>query len=201
MKRILHLVSVKNITFKSSYNWFKIDIFRLVRPLTAIFSHIQGHLNYCCLIEFCNFTNITNSCITCLPPLIERNKCPPFCSAFVWNCVQFAKVGQRVFQIVLKRVMYLLKTATNTGQPIFYQISTSLLFKLCWWCQIVIALIIFVFFIFHQTSTQIWLISTKEFFQGTPQSIKTNQIKTKPSIAELGKSFPFRTRLCVWLRV
>ena len=26
MKRILHLVSVKNITFKSSYNWFKIDI-------------------------------------------------------------------------------------------------------------------------------------------------------------------------------
>ena len=25
MKRILHLVSVKNITFKSSYNWFKIE--------------------------------------------------------------------------------------------------------------------------------------------------------------------------------
>ena len=32
-------------------------------------------------------------------------------------------------------------------------------------------------------------------------SIHKNQIKTKPSIAELGKSFPFRTRLCVWLRV
>ena len=26
MKRILHLVPVKNIIFKSSYNWFKIDI-------------------------------------------------------------------------------------------------------------------------------------------------------------------------------
>ena len=46
MKRTLHLVSVKNITVKSSYNWFKIDILRLVRPLTAIFSPVQGHLNY-----------------------------------------------------------------------------------------------------------------------------------------------------------
>ena len=36
MKQILHLVSVKNITFKSSYKWFKIDILRLLRPLTAI---------------------------------------------------------------------------------------------------------------------------------------------------------------------
>ena len=35
MKRILHLVSVKNITFKSSYNWFKIDIHQQLRPLTA----------------------------------------------------------------------------------------------------------------------------------------------------------------------
>ena len=32
---ILHLVSIKNITFKSSYNWFKIDILRLPRPPTA----------------------------------------------------------------------------------------------------------------------------------------------------------------------
>ena len=155
-------------------------------------------LQQCCLIEFCNFTNITNSCYTCLPPLIERNKCSPFCSAFVWNCVQIAKVGQRV----LKRVMYLLKTATNTGSNKFFIKFHHLCFlKICWWCQIVIALIIFVFFIFHQSSTRIWLISTKEFFQGIPQSIKTNQIKTKPNIAELGKSFPFRTRLCVWLRV
>ena len=43
MKPILHLVSV---TFKSSYNWFKIDILRLLRLLTAIFSHVQNHLNY-----------------------------------------------------------------------------------------------------------------------------------------------------------
>ena len=35
MKRILHLVSVKKITFKSSYNWFKIDIHQQLRPLTA----------------------------------------------------------------------------------------------------------------------------------------------------------------------
>ena len=35
MKRILHLVPVKNFTFKSSYNWFKIDILWLLRPLTA----------------------------------------------------------------------------------------------------------------------------------------------------------------------
>ena len=46
MKRILHLVSVKKNTFKSSYNWFKIDILRLKRPLTAIFSHVHSHLNY-----------------------------------------------------------------------------------------------------------------------------------------------------------
>ena len=46
IKRILHLVSVKNITFKSCYNWFKNVIHRLVRPLTAIFSPVQGHLNY-----------------------------------------------------------------------------------------------------------------------------------------------------------
>ena len=36
----------KNITFKSSYNWFKLDILRLGRLLTAIFSPVQGHLNY-----------------------------------------------------------------------------------------------------------------------------------------------------------
>ena len=35
MKRILNLVSVKNITLKSSYNWFKIDIHQQLRPLTA----------------------------------------------------------------------------------------------------------------------------------------------------------------------
>ena len=35
MKRIIPLVSVKNITFKSSYNWFKIDIHQQLRPLTA----------------------------------------------------------------------------------------------------------------------------------------------------------------------
>ena len=29
------LVSVKNITFKSSYNWFKIDIHQQLQPLTA----------------------------------------------------------------------------------------------------------------------------------------------------------------------
>ena len=46
MKRNLNLVSVKNITFKSSYNRFKIDILRLLRPPTAIFSHVHSHLNY-----------------------------------------------------------------------------------------------------------------------------------------------------------
>ena len=35
IKRILHLVSVKDITFKCSYNWFKIDIHQQLRPLTA----------------------------------------------------------------------------------------------------------------------------------------------------------------------
>ena len=35
MKRILHSVSVKNISFKSSYNWLKIDIHQQLRPLTA----------------------------------------------------------------------------------------------------------------------------------------------------------------------
>ena len=43
---ILHLVSVKKITFKSSYSWFKIDILRMLRPPTAIFSHVQSDLNY-----------------------------------------------------------------------------------------------------------------------------------------------------------
>ena len=45
IKRILHLASVKNVTFKSSYNWFKINNQRLVLPLTAILSPVQGHLN------------------------------------------------------------------------------------------------------------------------------------------------------------
>ena len=35
MKRILHLASVKNITFKSSCNWFKIDIHQQIQLLTA----------------------------------------------------------------------------------------------------------------------------------------------------------------------
>ena len=46
MKLILHLASVKNLTFKSSYNWFKIDFCWLLRPPTAIFSHVHSHLNY-----------------------------------------------------------------------------------------------------------------------------------------------------------
>ena len=46
MKRILHLVPVKIIILKSSYNWLKIDICRLLRPLTAIFSHVYSDLNY-----------------------------------------------------------------------------------------------------------------------------------------------------------
>ena len=29
--------------WKSSYNWFIVDIHRLLRPLTAIFSHIHSH--------------------------------------------------------------------------------------------------------------------------------------------------------------
>ena len=46
MKLILHLVSFKNIIFKSSYNLFKIDILRLLRLSTAILSHVQSHFNY-----------------------------------------------------------------------------------------------------------------------------------------------------------
>ena len=41
MRWILHLVPVKIIILESSYNWFKIDILRLVRPLAAIFSPVQ----------------------------------------------------------------------------------------------------------------------------------------------------------------
>ena len=46
MKRILHMVSVKIITFKSSNIWFKTDILWLLKPPTAILSHFQSHLNY-----------------------------------------------------------------------------------------------------------------------------------------------------------
>ena len=42
MKRSLHLIPVKIIILKSSYNCFKIDILRLVRSLTAIFSAVQS---------------------------------------------------------------------------------------------------------------------------------------------------------------
>ena len=38
---MLHLVSVKIITIKSSYDLFKIDICRLLRLSTAIFSYVQ----------------------------------------------------------------------------------------------------------------------------------------------------------------
>ena len=31
----IRFISVKNTTFKSSYNWFKIDIHQQLRPLTA----------------------------------------------------------------------------------------------------------------------------------------------------------------------
>ena len=34
------------IILKSSYNWFKIVILRLFRPLTVIFSPFQSHFNY-----------------------------------------------------------------------------------------------------------------------------------------------------------
>ena len=43
MKQILHLISVKNITFKSSYNWFKIGILGLLWPPTAQLDyHVVG---------------------------------------------------------------------------------------------------------------------------------------------------------------
>ena len=35
MKRILHLVPANIIIFKSSYNWFKIDIIRLLHLLNS----------------------------------------------------------------------------------------------------------------------------------------------------------------------
>ena len=34
-KQILHLVPIKNIIVRSIYNWFKLDIYRLLRPLTV----------------------------------------------------------------------------------------------------------------------------------------------------------------------
>ena len=46
----------QNITFKSSYNWFKIDIRWLLRPPTAIFSHVHSNLNfYIYIIESSNY--------------------------------------------------------------------------------------------------------------------------------------------------
>ena len=48
MKRILHF---KNITFKSSYNWFKIDIHQQLWPLTA---------NYLAMFKI---TSTTHSCL------------------------------------------------------------------------------------------------------------------------------------------
>ena len=66
MEEILHLVSVKNITFKSCYNWFKFDILRLIRPLTVIFSHVQGHLNYRVLW---NWFHLIEKCLVL--PLLE----------------------------------------------------------------------------------------------------------------------------------
>ena len=46
VKRIIHLVSNKNITFEASYNWVKIDIRWLLRSPTAVFSHVHSHLIY-----------------------------------------------------------------------------------------------------------------------------------------------------------
>merc|ERR1712079_881082 len=53
MKRILHF---KNITFKSSYNWFKIDIHQQLRPLTA---------NYLAMFKVTSTTIYTQGGITC----------------------------------------------------------------------------------------------------------------------------------------
>ena len=47
MKRILHLVSVKNIIFKSSFNWSK--YWRSSAPPAPdcqLFSHVHSHINY-----------------------------------------------------------------------------------------------------------------------------------------------------------
>ena len=49
---ILHIWK-SNVTFKSSYNWFKIDVLRLLRPPTAIFRHVHSHLNYLQLKLMC----------------------------------------------------------------------------------------------------------------------------------------------------
>ena len=46
MKRILHLVSVKNITFKSSYNWYKIDIHQQLgglKPWNSFYAILGQH--------------------------------------------------------------------------------------------------------------------------------------------------------------
>ena len=70
MKRILHF---KNITFKSSYNWFKIDIHQQLRPLTAnylaifkvtsttIYNHISNIAQNMCKTRFGSQGMILNS--------------------------------------------------------------------------------------------------------------------------------------------
>ena len=47
MKRILHLVPLRNIIFKSSYNWLK-NWHSSAAPAAdcQLFSHVHGHLNY-----------------------------------------------------------------------------------------------------------------------------------------------------------
>ena len=59
MKRILHLVSVKNITFKSSYKWLKIHILRLLQLLTANISKSQLRESFLCYFK-CTDTEMKN---------------------------------------------------------------------------------------------------------------------------------------------
>ena len=65
MKRILHLVSVKNITFKSS-KWLKIHILRLLQLLTANIRNSQLRESFLGYFK-CTDTEMKNHFITIKP--------------------------------------------------------------------------------------------------------------------------------------
>ena len=121
MKRILHLVLVKNITFKSSYNWFKDWFTTLIDPhfdsvlATALTIHFFTPLFFFCnwlLHRWNGFYTWSQPKISLLSPLITD----PF---LVFALLALGQWGER--ELMSKKFMY----AIQYTQPLFSKSEDS----------------------------------------------------------------------------
>ena len=129
MKRILHLISAKNITFKSAYNWFKIDILRLVRPLTTIFSPVLSHLNY--------FTHIIKARTMCKTRFeSQRVFLHGFSTICFWKTLMALEIPPPLMAKVIKNYLFFWNPSpwNNTNKCICNNIL-FFFFRFIYWSQ------------------------------------------------------------------